>query len=343
MSTTVLTPVSRPEEAQQLTQLTQAIEATSFELIELPVALVSRQLGDAPAVIGRNGQRRYRYGVCKVPSRKQVQELRGRYPRPVLTLDEFARAAPGQYARLWRADQGFVGATRAGGDWSFPRPVKAKRAPRQLWSPADLDRLIKAHDQGGLNAAYAALPERSRASIRTQLCRIRLADRSPNALWSAYEDTVLRTQYPLLGADAVLRTLPSKTMDEVRLRVKELNLRRAPNTHRNPWSDEDRDRLTRMVEEGATFRDLMAAFPNRTPCGLEGCLGLWGLTLKNTPGHRERRRWTPEEDALLRALIRQGVSTNEAVRLLPDRVPSAILQRMRKLRRNDEATTEKAA
>lgn len=97
---------------------------------------------------------------------------------------------------------------------------------RTLWSPNEIDILIKNYPEGGVEACKAELPNRSIDSIKLKAQRLKI---KRNKYWSEEEILLLKEFYPLHGGTYCEKLLPKRTYFAINLQASRLKLT-APST-----------------------------------------------------------------------------------------------------------------
>jgi hypothetical protein len=156
-------------------------------------------------------------------------------------------------------------------------------------------------------------------TARRRLLRLR-ARRSPRP-WSDLEDTLLRLAGDRGIPATELAPRLRRPVESIRARRRKLRLAR-PAAQR--YTDADDATLRARWSSGDI--ETLARELGRTPDALR--LRARGLGLHRPP---PRRRWTPAEDAIVRDGYTRGLACGEIADSLPDRSPTAVAARARKL------------
>ncbi len=251
--------------------------------------------------------------------------------------------------RPWTADEDeFV---RGGAAIDLPATVigarlhrsseEIRRRRRTLVGVGRTARRYSARDDVEIRACWAncedasALAQqlgRSAASIRLRARKLDLHDPPPRPRWSAGEDAVLRDGYTRgLTCEQIARELSGRTATAVAARAAKLGLA----TYARLWTPTDDGALRRLTRDSMPL-ERAAQLLRRTPEALRARARKLGLEpLSSRTARRKARRWTPDEDELLR--LHAGLNPASLAELL-ERSPEAVAQRMRRvgLRRGSE-------
>jgi hypothetical protein len=153
--------------------------------------------------------------------------------------------------------------------------------------------------------------------VRAQLLGLARESSPP---FSAWEDAQIRAGYDAGVPVSQVAVLIGRTYCAVNTRAFRLGLRHASSPP--DWSAEETARALELCETGAPYTEIMAAmaaegFPRRTKAGFGPMVRKLGY------GRGWGRRWTPEEDDLLRAAYARGDSLQKFAVSLGRKVDSA--------------------
>ena len=151
--------------------------------------------------------------------------------------------------------------------------------------------------QGGDLVALAHRLGRSPDALRLHAQHLGLHRPQPRRRWAEWEDAVLRDGYSsALPCAEIARQLPQRTTTSVAARARKLGLI----SYARRWSTDDDQRLMRLTARGSTLEDVAQRL-GRTPEAIRRRASRLGVQPPApAPAPRQARRWTPEEDELLR-------------------------------------------
>ena len=248
---------------------------------QLPIADISSRLGRTPdAVVARRKS-------LGVPSRRAARWspaddalLRAG------TADGFSTAVLGR--RLSRSAE----QVRA------RRGVLLGRKPAARPYRTDEDEAIRVClGQGGdLNTLVHRLG-RSPDALRLHAQHLGLHHPQPRRRWAEWEDAVLRDGYTsALPCAEIARQLPQRTPTSVAARARKLGLI----SYARRWSTDDDQRLMQLTARAATLEDVAQRL-GRTPEAIRRRAARLAIESPSpAPAPRQARRWSREEDELLR-------------------------------------------
>jgi hypothetical protein len=151
--------------------------------------------------------------------------------------------------------------------------------------------------QDGDLAALAYRLGRSPDALRLHAQYIGLHRPPPRRRWAEWEDAVIRDGYTsALPYAEIARQLPHRSPTSVAARARKLDLV----SYARRWTIHDDQRLRRLTAHGGTLEDVAQRL-GRTPEAIRRRamrLGISPPAPRLAP--RRARRWTPEEDELLR-------------------------------------------
>lgn len=210
---------------------------------------------------------------------------------------------------------------RSAGAVTNRRKVLGITDRRGRWSAAQ-DAVIVAAAAAGLPASAVAahldLPTERVRRRRAQLVSTRERARR----YSAEEDAEIRRVFQAGGEIGALSRALERSPDALRLRALQLGVHRP--TPRRRWSTEEDDALRAGYAAGMSCAQIVAStLPGRTAGAVGARAAKLGLA-------NYARRWTVEENRLLRALAADSVPIEEAALRLV-RTPEALRQRARQL------------
>jgi hypothetical protein len=248
---------------------------------QLPVADISSRLKRSPdAVVARRSS-------LGVPSRRGA-----RWSRADDALLRAGTAAGLSAAVLAQRLSRPAGQVRA------RRGVLLGRKPARLPYLPDEDEAIRVClGHGGDVVALAHRLGRSPDALRLHARHLGLHRPRPRRRWAEWEDALIRDGYTsALPCAEIARQLPQRTTASVAARAHKLGLI----SYARRWSTDDDLRLMRLTAQGSTLEDVAQRL-GRTPEAIRrrsSRLGLARPAPASAPRHA--RRWTPEEDELLR-------------------------------------------
>lgn len=185
-----------------------------------------------------------------------------------------------------------------------PEQVRARR--RLLVGRAPAGRPYLSHEdeaihrclsQDGDLTALAYRLGRSPDALRLHAQHLGLYRPSPRRRWAEWEDAVIRDGYTsALPYSEIARQLPHRSATSLAARARKLDLI----TYARRWSIHDDQRLLQLTVRGSTLEDVAQRL-GRTPEAIRQHASRLGINPpKPAPAPRHARRWTGEEDELLR-------------------------------------------
>ena len=138
---------------------------------------------------------------------------------------------------------------------------------------------------------------RSPDALRLHAQHLGLHRPQPRRRWAEWEDAVLRDGYTsALPCAEIARQLPQRTTTSVAARARKLGLI----SYARRWSTDDDQRLMRLTARGSTLEDVAQRL-GRTPEAIRRRASRLAIEPPApAPAPRHARRWTREEDELLR-------------------------------------------
>ena len=138
---------------------------------------------------------------------------------------------------------------------------------------------------------------RSPDALRLHAQHLGLHRPQPRRRWAEWDDAVVRDGYTsALPCAEIARQLPKRTTTSVAARARKLGLI----SYARRWSTDDDQRLMRVTARGTTLEE-MAQRLGRTPEAIRRRASRLGVEAPApAPAPRQARRWTREEDELLR-------------------------------------------
>jgi len=151
--------------------------------------------------------------------------------------------------------------------------------------------------QNGDLSALAYRLGRSPDALRLHAQHLGLSRPSPRRRWAEWEDAVIRDGYTsALPYSEIARQLPHRSATSLAARARKLDLI----TYARRWSIHDDERLLQLTVRGSTLEDVAQRL-GRTPEAIRQHASRLGINQpKPAPAPRHARRWTGEEDELLR-------------------------------------------
>ena len=151
--------------------------------------------------------------------------------------------------------------------------------------------------QRGDLVALADRLGRSPDALRLHAQHLGLHRPQPRRRWAEWEDGVLRDGYSsALPCAEIARQLPQRTTTSVAARAHKLGVI----SYARRWSTDDDQHLTRLTARGSTLEEVAQRL-GRTPEAIRRRASRLGVQPPvPAPAPRQGRRWTKEEDELLR-------------------------------------------
>ena len=203
--------------------------------------------------------------------------------------------------------------------------VVGPRPPARAYSSAEDERVRQCWAQAGDVDALAHEPQ-ALGRVPAPACTGPWFYRPhPRLRWSVQEDATLRDGYEqALSCTQIARHLPGRSEGAIAARAAKLGLA----TYARLWSPNDDQRLRLLSEMGITVESIAQAL-GRTPTALVLRARRLGIALPRAAlPPRDARRWTAEEDAVLRT---NGALNPAILAGVLGRSSSAITQRMSRL------------
>jgi hypothetical protein len=151
--------------------------------------------------------------------------------------------------------------------------------------------------EGGDLIALAHRLGRSPDALRLHAQHLGLHHPQPRRHWAEWEDAVVRDGYTsALPCAEIARQLPQRTTTSVAARARKLGLI----SYARRWSTDDDHRLMRLTARGGTLEDVAQRL-GRTPEAIRRRAARLAIeSPAPAPAPRQARRWSREEDGLLR-------------------------------------------
>jgi hypothetical protein len=151
--------------------------------------------------------------------------------------------------------------------------------------------------QDGDLAALAYRLGRSPDALRLHAQYLGLRRPRPRRRWAGWEDAVIRDGYTgALPYAEIARQLPHRSPTSLAARARKLDLI----SYARRWSIHDDERLVQLSTRGITLEDVAQRL-GRTPEAIRRHASRLGINPPEpAPAPRHARRWTREEDELLR-------------------------------------------
>lgn len=177
------------------------------------------------------------------------------------------------------------------------RSLVARRAPAQPYLSHEDDAIRRCVLEDGNLAALASLLGRSSDALRIHAQQLGLHRPAPRRRWEEWEDAAVRDGYTsALSCAEIARQLGSRTPGSVAARARKLGL----STYARRWSVGEDHHLTRMSVLGVSLEQAALQL-GRTPEAVRRHASRRAIEVPSTmKPSRATRRWTPEEDELLR-------------------------------------------
>jgi transposase-like protein len=177
-------------------------------------------------------------------------------------------------------------------------------------------------EDGGNLTALARRLGRSPDGLRVHAQHLGLHRPPPRRRFAGWEDAVIRDGYTSAMPYAeVARQLSDRSATSVAARARSLGLI----TYARRWSARDDERLAALSARGRTL-EMVAQELGRTPEAIRRHAARLGIrTPAPEPAIRRARRWTPQEDELLR--LHQAVNPARLAQLL-GRSDAAVCRRL---------------
>ena len=181
----------------------------------------------------------------------------------------------------------------------------------RLW-PFERDELVVLADRLG----------RSPDALRLHAQQLGVHRPRPRRRWTAWEDALIRDGYTsALPCAEIAAQLPHRSVASVAARARKLGL----STYARRWSARDDWRLAQLTARGDTLEDLAERL-GRTPEAIRRrAVRLGARPPAAAPAPRRARRWTTEEDELLR--LHRAVNPARLAQLL-GRSDAAVCRRL---------------
>jgi hypothetical protein len=198
-----------------------------------------------------------------------------------------------------------------------------RRSAGRRYQPAEDEAIRVCLGRGGDLVSLADRQDRSPDALRLHAQHIGLHHPQPRRRWAEWEDAVVRDGYTsALPCAEIARQLPQRTTASVAARARKLGLI----SYARRWSTDDDQRLIRLTARGSTLEDVAARL-GRTPEAIRrraSRLAIEPPAPASAPRHA--RRWTREEDELLR--LHHALNPGRLAELL-GRSDGAVCRRLR--------------
>jgi hypothetical protein len=245
---------------------------------------------------------------------KQIAGQLGRSPDAVVARRQALGIASRHRTPPWSDQEKQL--LRAAMSVGLPAPVLAQRLGRStqqvrarrrtLAPPQPPGRPYLAHEDEAIRTCAASRDNlvalalklgRSPDAVRLRAQHLGVHRPRPRRRWTDWEDAILRDGYTsALGCAEIARQLPHRTPDSVAGRARKLGLA----TYARRWSNQDDRRLAYLTARGLTLEDVAQRL-GRTPEAIRRRASRRGTKPPpSAPAPRRARRWTREEDDLLR-------------------------------------------
>ncbi len=245
---------------------------------------------------------------------KQIAGQLARSPDAVVARRQALGIASRHRAPPWSDQEEQL--LRAAATVGLPAPVLAQRlgrsphevrARRRTLAPSPPPgRPYLAHEDEAIRTCLAARDNlvtlavrlgRSPDAVRLRAQHLGVHRPRPRRRWTDWEDALLRDGYTTaLGCAEIAGQLPHRTAGSVAARARKLGLA----TYARRWSKRDDQRLADLTARGLALEDVAQRL-GRTPEAIRRHAARRGTKPPPpTPAPRRARRWTLEEDDLLR-------------------------------------------
>jgi len=249
---------------------------------QLPVQRIAGRLGRSPdAVVAR----RQKLGVA---SRRRSRPWSRREEALLRAGTEAGLSASLLAQRLGRSTEQ-VRARR--------RTLVPARPPARPYLVQEDDAIRICLAERGDFTALGRRLERSSDAVRLHAQQLGIHCPPPRRRWTGWEDALIRDGYTsALGCAQIARQLPHRSTASVAARARKLGLA----TYARRWSAQDDQRLARLTARGVTL-EKVAQRLGRTPEAIRRRgMRLGAKPPRPAPAPHRGRRWTSEEDELLR-------------------------------------------
>ena len=171
------------------------------------------------------------------------------------------------------------------------------RSASRRYLPDEDEAIRRCIRQNGDLVALAHRLGRSPDGLRLRAQNLGVHRPQPRRRWAEWEDAVVRDGYTsALPCGEIAGELPQRTATSVAARARKLGLI----SYARRWSGDDDQRLMRLTARGSTLQDAAQRL-GRTPEAIRRRAARLGVQPPApAPAPRHARRWTPEEDELLR-------------------------------------------
>ncbi len=245
---------------------------------------------------------------------KQIAGRLGRSPDGVVARRRALGIAPRRRSRPW--SPGEEALLRAGASAGLAAPILAERLERSteqvkarrrtLVASRSAARPYLAHEDEAIRiclaergnlVALAGRLGRTADALRVHAQQLGVHQPRSRRRWSDWEDALIRDGYTsALGCAQIARQLPHRTAASVSARARRLGLA----TYARRWSTKDDEQLAHLTARAATLEDAAEQL-GRTPEAIRRRATRLGVKPPPpAPAPRSARRWTNEEDELLR-------------------------------------------
>ena len=176
-------------------------------------------------------------------------------------------------------------------------PAGGRKPAGRPYLPDEDEAIRVCLGHGGDLVALAHRLGRSPDALRLHARHLGLHRPQPRRRWAEWEDAVLRDGYTsALPCAEIARQLPQRTTTSVAARARKLGLI----SYARRWSTDDDQRLMRLTARGTTLEEAAQRL-GRTPEAIRRRASRLGIEPPApAPAPRQARRWTREEDELLR-------------------------------------------
>jgi hypothetical protein len=216
--------------------------------------------------------------------------------------------------------------------WARSRHLVARRPALRPYLPHEDDAIKRCVRSGGDLAALAPRLGRSPDAVRTHARQLGLYVPRPRRRWEDWEDATVRDGYTsALSCSEIARQLRRRTPGSVAARARKLGL----STYARSWNLVDDHRLAELSALAVPLEQAALRL-GRTPEAVRRRAAR--LAIAPPPAThpvRKPRRWTPQEDELLK--LHSALNPARLAQLL-DRSDQAVTRRLRSLGLRRRAT-----